>query len=132
MRTRQQNHAARSLAVTLADLPGVGAVHYPGLAEHPQHDLATKQLRQYGTVLAFEVGDRQRASDVVDRLQLARCATSLGGPETLVCHPATSTHAGLTPDEKLGAGVTDGLLRVSVGLEDPADIVADFEHALAG
>ena len=131
VRTRQQNHAARSLAVTLADLPGVLAVHYPGLAEHPQHDLATKQLRQYGTVLAFEVDDRQRASDVVDRLRLARCATSLGGPETLVCHPATSTHTSLTPEEKLEAGVTDGLLRVSVGLEDPADIVADFEQALA-
>ncbi len=131
VRTRHQNETARSLAITLADHPAVVAVHYPGLSEHPQHDLATKQLRQYGTVLSFEVADRNTASAVLDRLRLARVATSLGGPETLVCHPATSTHASLTPDEKLAAGVSDGLLRVSAGLENSGDIVADFEQALA-
>ena len=130
VRTRQQNETARSLAITLADHPEVVAVHYPGLSEHPQHALATRQLRQYGTVLSFEVADRDTASSVLGRLRVARVATSLGGPETIVCHPATSTHASLTPDEKLAAGVSDGLLRVSVGLEDGGDIVADFEHAL--
>jgi len=130
VRTRQQNETARSLAITLADHPEVVAVHYPGLSEHPQHALATRQLRQYGTVLSFEVADRDTASAVLGRLRVARVATSLGGPETIVCHPATSTHASLTPDEKLAAGVSDGLLRVSVGLEDGGDIVADFEHAL--
>ncbi len=130
VRTRQQNETARSLAITLADHPEVAAVHYPGLSEHPQHALATKQLRQYGTVLSFEVADRDTASALLGRLRVARVATSLGGPETIVCHPATSTHASLTPDEKLASGVTDGLLRVSVGLEDAADIVADFERAL--
>ena len=114
----------------LADHPGVRAVHYPGLSEHPQHDLATKQLRQYGTVLAFEVGDRAAACTFLDRLEVARVATSLGGPETLVCHPATSTHASLTPPEQEATGVTEGLLRVSVGLEDVADVLADFERAL--
>jgi cystathionine beta-lyase/cystathionine gamma-synthase len=130
VRTRQQNATARSLAITLADHPEVRAVHYPGLSEHPQHALATRQLRQYGTVLSFEVADRDTASAMLERLQTARVATSLGGPETIVCHPSTSTHASLTPDEKLAAGVSEGLLRVSVGLEDPADVVADFERAL--
>ncbi len=130
VRTRQQNETARSLAITLADHPEVVAVHYPGLSEHPQHALATKQLRQYGTVLSFEVADRDTASALLGRLRVARVATSLGGPETIVCHPSTSTHASLTPDEKLAAGVSDGLLRVSIGLEDTGDIVADFEQAL--
>jgi len=130
VRTRQQNETARSLAITLADHPEVVAVHYPGLSEHPQHALATRQLRQYGTVLSFEVADRETAAAVLGRLRVARVATSLGGPETIVCHPATSTHASLTPDEKLATGVSEGLLRVSVGLEDGGDIVADFEHAL--
>ncbi len=131
VRTRQQNETARSLAVTLVDHPAVVAVHYPGLSEHPQHDLATKQLRQYGTVLSFEVADRDAAARFLDSLQIARVATSLGGPETIVCHPATSTHASLTPDEQARTGVTAGLLRVSVGLEDGGDIVADFERALS-
>ena len=130
VRTRQQNETARSLAITLADHPEVVAVHYPGLSEHPQHALATRQLRQYGTVLSFEVADRETASAVLGRFRVARVATSLGGPETIVCHPATSTHASLTSDEKLATGVSEGLLRVSVGLEDGGDIVADFELAL--
>ncbi|HSM67332.1 MAG TPA: PLP-dependent aspartate aminotransferase family protein [Ilumatobacteraceae bacterium] len=130
VRTKHQNETARSLAVALADHPEVRAVHYPGLSEHPQHELAGKQLRQYGTVLSFEVADRDVAGGVLDRLRVARVATSLGGPETLVCHPATSTHAGLTPEEQASTGVTDGLLRVSVGLEDGADVIADLEAAL--
>jgi cystathionine beta-lyase/cystathionine gamma-synthase len=130
VRTKHQNETARSLAVALADHPEVRAVHYPGLSEHPQHELAGKQLRQYGTVLSFEVADRDVAAGVLDRLRVARVATSLGGPETLVCHPATSTHAGLTPEEQASTGVTDGLLRVSVGLEDGADVIADLEAAL--
>ncbi len=130
VRTRQQNDTARSLAISLADHPAVRAVHYPGLSEHPQHDLATKQLRQYGTVISFEVADRASAASFLDRLRVARVATSLGGPETIVCHPATSTHVGLTADEQAAVGVTDGLLRVSVGLEDTGDIIADIERAL--
>ena len=130
VRTRQQNETARSLAVTLADHPEVRAVHYPGLSDHPQHGLATKQLRKYGTVLSFEVAGRDEAAAFLDRLGIARIATSLGGPETLVCHPATSTHASLTDDEKDAAGVNEGLLRVSIGLEDCADLIADFDQAL--
>jgi cystathionine beta-lyase/cystathionine gamma-synthase len=130
VRMRHQNAAARSLAVMLADHPQVGAVHYPGLVEHPQHDLATKQLDQYGTVLSFEVADRDAAARFLDALQVARVATSLGGPETLVCHPSSSTHASLTLDEQREAGVTESLLRVSLGLEDIGDVLTDFEQAL--
>ncbi|MDX2378302.1 MAG: PLP-dependent aspartate aminotransferase family protein [Acidimicrobiia bacterium] len=131
VRTRHQNAAARSLAVMLADHPTVSAIHYPGLSEHPQHELAGAQLGQYGTVLSFEVADRAAAARFLDRIELARVATSLGGPETLVCHPATSTHAGLTPAEQCATGVTAGLLRVSLGLEEVADVLADFEQALS-
>lgn len=130
VRTRQQNESARSLTVTLADHPEIRAIHYPGLSDHPQHSLASAQLRQYGTVFSIEVADRATAAAFLDRLRIARVATSLGGPETIVCHPATSTHASLTPDERTACGVTDGLLRVSVGLEDVGDLVADFEQAL--
>jgi cystathionine beta-lyase/cystathionine gamma-synthase len=130
VRTRHQNATARSLAVALADHPEVRAVHYPGLSEHPQHELAGRQLRQYGTVLSFEVADRATAAALLSRLRVARVATSLGGPETLLCHPATSTHASLTPDEQAASGITDGLLRVSVGLEDGGDVIADIEQAL--
>src|SRR6056297_3098179 len=131
VRTRHQNATARSLSVALADHPAVTAVHYPGLSEHPQHDLASRQLRQYGTVLSFELADRDTAARFLSRLRVARVATSLGGPETLVCHPATSTHASLTEVEKTELGVTEGLVRMSVGLEDSADLLHDIEHALA-
>ncbi len=131
VRTRHQNASARSLAVMLADHPAVSAVHYPGLAEHPQHQLASRQLQQYGTVLSFDVADRDAAALVLDRLHLARIATSLGGPETIVSHSATSTHVGLTPDERCAAGITDGMIRVSLGLEDIADVLDDFERALS-
>jgi cystathionine beta-lyase/cystathionine gamma-synthase len=131
VRTKHQNASARSLSVMLSDHPAVSAVHYPGLAEHPQHEMAGEQLRQYGTVLSFEVADRAAAARFLDRIEIARVATSLGGPETLVCHPATSTHASLTHAEQCAAGVNAGLLRVSLGLEEAADVLDDFEQALA-
>jgi cystathionine beta-lyase/cystathionine gamma-synthase len=83
-------------------------------------------------VLAFDLaGGRETVRTLLDRIQLARRATSLGGPETLVCHPMTTTHASLTADEQADTGVTEGLVRVSLGLEDPGDIIADFSRALA-
>lgn len=130
VRTRQQNESARSIAVMLADHPAVSAVHYPGLSEHPQHELASRQLLQYGTVLSFDVADRDAAVRFLDAVEVARCATSLGGPETLVCHPATSTHASLTPDEQAATGVTDTLIRMSVGLEETVDLLDDIDQAL--
>lgn len=131
VRTRQQNESARSIAVMLADHPAVVATHYPGLSEHPQHELASRQLLQYGSVLAFDVGSRDAASALLDRVTLCRVATSLGGPESLICNPATSTHASLTPDEQIATGVTPGLMRLSVGLEETVDLLADLDQALS-
>jgi cystathionine beta-lyase/cystathionine gamma-synthase len=131
VRTSHQSAAAQFLAESLLQHPAVAAVHYPGLPSHPQHELAVRQMRYPGTVLAIElVGGRQAATDVLAALRLARVATSLGGPETLVCNPATSTHASLTPDEAAQIGVTPGLMRISVGLEDPADVLDDLVRAL--
>jgi cystathionine beta-lyase/cystathionine gamma-synthase len=119
------------VAEWLSEHPAVGAVHYPGLAIHPQHDLAKRQMRQFGTVLAFDLaGGTDAVRRLIDRIELARPATSLGGPETLLCHPRTTTHAGLTPDEQAACGVTDGLVRLTVGLEDAGDLVADLTQAL--
>ena len=131
VRTRQQNESARSIAVMLADHDAVHTTHYPGLSEHPQHAIAARQLLQYGTVLAFDVGSREAATAFLDRVALCRVATSLGGPETLVCHPASSTHVSLTPDEQSATGVTPGLIRLSVGLEETVDLLADLDQALA-
>jgi cystathionine beta-lyase/cystathionine gamma-synthase len=131
VRTAHQSASAQRMAEWLSEHPAVTAVHYPGLAGHPQHDLAKRQMRQFGTVLAVELaGGRGAAAQVLERIELIRCATSLGGPETLICHPMTTTHASLTPDEQAESGVTPGLMRVSVGLEDADDLVADLTRAL--
>jgi cystathionine beta-lyase/cystathionine gamma-synthase len=131
VRTTHQAASALHIAEVLADEPAVAAVHYPGLVTHPQYDLAKRQMRHGGTVLAIElVGGRDAAAHFLDSLRLARIATSLGGPETLVCHPATSTHASLTVEEAEAMGVSEGLLRISVGLEDTADLVTDLTNAL--
>lgn len=131
VRTAHQAASALHIAEALVDEPAVAAVHYPGLPSHPQFDLAKRQMRNGGTVLAIELtGGRDAAAHFLDSLQLARVATSLGGPETLVCHPMTSTHASLTPAEAAATGVSEGLLRISVGLEDTADLVTDLTNAL--
>lgn len=131
VRVDRQSETALRLADRLSDHPRVERVFHPGLASHPQHDLAKRQMANFGTMVAFEVsGGTLAVADLLAALEVARCATSLGGPETLVCHPMTTTHASLTPDDQAAIGVTDGLVRVSIGLEDPDDIVDDFVHAL--
>jgi cystathionine beta-lyase/cystathionine gamma-synthase len=131
VRTTHQAASALRLAEVLAEEPAVAAVHYPGLVTHPQFDLAKRQMRHGGSVMAIELaGGRDAAEHFLASLRLARVATSLGGPETLVCHPETTTHASLTPAEAAATGVTAGLLRISVGLEDTADLVSDLTNAL--
>ena len=133
VRTSHQAESALYLAESLAEHPSVAAVHYPGLPSHPQFELAKRQMRYGGTVIAIELGGgREAACQLLDSVRLVRVATSLGGPETLVCHPATSTHASLTPAEAEQIGVTPGLMRVSVGLEDPTDLLRDLVQALDG
>jgi cystathionine beta-lyase/cystathionine gamma-synthase len=131
VRTVQQSDTALFLAESLSDHPAIAAVHYPGLASHPQFDLAKRQMRHGGTMVAIELAGGQAAVErFLTDVELLRVATSLGGPETLVCHPATTTHASLTPEEAVAVGVSAGLLRVSVGLEDPADLLRDIVRAL--
>ena len=131
VRTNQQAATALALAEALSEHPAVTSVHYPGLTSHPQFDLAKRQMRNGGTVLALDLaGGRDAAASFLSSVRLARVATSLGGPETLVCHPATTTHASLTKQEAEATGVTPGLLRMSVGLEDCYDLLADISAAL--
>ncbi len=132
VRLRQQCTTAQRLAEFLSEHPAVSATHYPGLPEHPQHDLAKRQMREFGSMLAFELGGgRDAVAELFTRMRVGRCATSLGGPETLLTHPATTTAVSLTAAEQAEAGVTDGLVRVSVGLEDADDLLADLTASLA-
>ena len=131
VRLAHQCSSALSIATALSQHPRVSAVHYPGLATHPQHALAVRQMRQFGSLLSFEIsGGKDAARKVVDGVRLVRPAVSLGGPETLICHPASSTHVGMPLDAQIESGITDGMLRVSVGLESTVDIVADLQQAL--
>ncbi len=132
VRIAHQAASAQRIGEWLEEHPAVASVHYPGLPSHPQHDLAKRQMQQFGTVLAFDLaGGREAAKRLIDGVELVRPATSLGGPETLVCHPMTTTHASLTPDEQADCGVTEGLIRLTVGLEDPGDLIADLTRALS-
>jgi len=132
VRLAHQCSSAMKLATYLASHKAISAVHYPGLPTHPQHALAAKQMRQFGSLLSFDIaGGKDAARKVVDGLKLVRPAVSLGGPETLICHPASSTHVGVTPEDQVTAGITQGLLRVSVGLESTEDVIADFQQVLA-
>ena len=133
VRQERQCASAMTLAEWFAGTPGVSAVHYPGLASHPQHGLANKQMTNFGSMLAIELdGGAAACGKFLESLQLARPATSLGGPESLVCHPASSTHFGLDPESLASSAAADGLLRISVGLENAQDLIADFNRALPG
>ncbi len=132
VRFAQQCGSALMLARALSRHSSVTKVNYPGLENHPQHDLACRQMRAFGSVLSFEIeGGRLAATRLVERLRIVRPAVSLGGPETLVCHPATSTHVGVNPEAQRESGITESLIRVSVGLEATDDVIADFTTALA-
>lgn len=123
---------AETAAAHLSRQPALaGRVHYPGLSDHPQHALAARQMRRFGSLLCLELETRERAHRFIDALQLATITANLGDSRTLVTHPATTTHGRLTPEQRQAAGVTEGLVRLSIGLEDAADIVADLEQALA-
>jgi cystathionine beta-lyase/cystathionine gamma-synthase len=131
VRFERQCATATRLAQALQDHPAVTEVLHPTLPGHPQHELALRQFPAGGSVVAIELaGGTDAARQVLDSIRVARVATSLGGPDTLVCHPATTTHASLTPHEQARTGVTPGLLRVSVGLEHAEDVIADLQAAL--
>jgi cystathionine gamma-lyase/cystathionine beta-lyase/cystathionine gamma-lyase/homocysteine desulfhydrase len=130
---RMERHNSNGLAVArhLAGHPKVKKVHYPGLPSHPQHELAKKQMTGFGGMLAFETGSLENARTVLKSVRLCSLAESLGGVETLISHPATMTHASVPPEERQRLGITDGLVRISVGIEDVEDLLADLDQALA-
>ncbi len=130
---RMERHNANALAVArfLHGHRLVRRVHYPGLREHPQHRLARTQMRGFGGMISFDLGTPARARTFLRRVRLCALAESLGGVETLVSHPASMTHASVPPDLRRKIGVTDGLVRISVGIEDIDDILADLRQALS-
>ncbi|KAB2839260.1 MAG: methionine gamma-lyase, partial [Burkholderiales bacterium] len=131
---RMERHCANALGLAelLAAHPAVAAVHYPGLASFPQHDLARRQMKLPGGMIAFELqGGIEAGKRFIDALRLIICAVSLGDAETLVQHPASMTHSTYTEEERLAHGITPGLIRLSAGLEDLADLQADLAQALA-
>ena len=131
LRMRAHCAAAGELAAWLEEHPAVARVHYPGLSSHPQHALAGRQQSGYGGILSFEVrGGREAAWQVIDSTRLLSITANLGDAKTTITHPATTTHGRLTPEQRLDAGITDGLIRVAVGLEDPEDIRADLARGL--
>lgn len=132
LRVRQQNENAMRLATFLESHPGVERVNYPGLTSHLQYDRARTLFGGCGGVLSFEVPGGVTAADgVISRLKLPISAPSLGGVETLITRPATTSHSGVPPSERARIGISDRLIRVAVGIESPDDLCADFEQALA-
>jgi O-succinylhomoserine sulfhydrylase len=133
LRVKRQAATAKIIAEALEDHPGVERVWYPGLDSHPQADLARRQMRGGGTVVTFEVaGGTPAAFGVVNALRTIDISNNLGDAKSLVTHPATTTHRRLGADVRSGMGITDGVIRVSVGLEDPADLLDDLRRALSG
>ncbi len=132
VRYERQSATALTLARWLEQRPEVRWVRHPHLSSHPQYELARRQLHGGGTLVACDLrGGTEAAHRFASALRLCRLATSLGGPDTLVCHPATSTHASLSDTEQALVGITHGTVRISVGLEHPDDLLADLETALA-
>jgi len=131
IRMARHNENGLALARFLADHPKVRHVYYPGLPSHPQHALAARQMRGFGGMLSFELGSLEAARRVLDNVRLLALAESLGGVESLISHPATMTHASVPVDRRTALGISDGLVRISAGLEDIEDLREDLLQALA-
>jgi cystathionine beta-lyase/cystathionine gamma-synthase len=130
LRMEQHDKSGRAVAAFLEEHPKVQKVYYPGSASHPQHSLARRQQQGFGGMVAFDVGSLAAARTVLESVKLCTLAESLGGVETLISHPATMTHASVDEAKRLRLGITDGLVRISVGIEDTDDIIADLDQAL--
>jgi cystathionine gamma-lyase/cystathionine beta-lyase/cystathionine gamma-lyase/homocysteine desulfhydrase len=130
IRMERHNTNAMVIADYLASHPKVKQVHYPGLASHPQHELAKRQMNGFGGLVSFEMGSLERARTVLNSVTLMALAESLGGVETLISHPASMTHASVPPERRQAIGLTDDMIRVSVGIEDADDLKEDLEQAL--
>src|SRR5687768_13976694 len=130
LRMEQHDKSGRAVAAFLEEHPKVHKVYYPGSASHPQHALARRQQLGFGGMVAFDVGSLANARTVLESVKLCTLAESLGGVESLISHPATMTHASVEEAKRQRIGITDGLVRISVGIEDTDDIIADLDQAL--
>lgn len=130
LRMEQHDKSGRAVAAFLEEHPKVRKVYYTGSASHPQHALARRQQRGFGGMVSFDVGSLAAARTVLESVKLCTMAESLGGVETLISHPATMTHASVDEEKRQRLGITDGLVRISAGIEDTDDIIADLDQAL--
>ncbi|MBX3280548.1 MAG: PLP-dependent transferase [Acidobacteria bacterium] len=130
VRMERHEKNARCVAQFLTEHPKVRRVHYPGLPQHPQHERARDLFSGFGGMISFETGSLAAARALLDNVRLCALAESLGGVETLICHPASMTHASVPSEQRDRLGITDGLVRISVGIEDVEDIIADLDAAL--
>ena len=131
VRMERHDRSGRIVAERVAKNPKVRKTYYPGLPDHPQRALAEKQQKGFGSMIAFELGSFAAAKSFLDHLRLIALAESLGGVESLACHPATMTHASVPAETRHRLGITDGLVRISVGLEDVEDLLGEIEEGLA-
>ncbi len=129
VRMEAHNMNGRTIARYLSEKKQVEKIYYPGLPDHPQHALAKKQMSGFGALIAFDLGSIEAASKLLENVKLCSLGESLGGVETLISHPASMTHASVPKDQRDLLGITDGLVRISVGIEDTEDLMADLEHA---
>ncbi len=132
LRMRQHDANGKQIAEWLAKRVGDDRVFYPGLTSHPQHALAKRQMSGFGGVMSVECGAREKAGIVLGRVRVFSLAESLGGVESLISHPASMTHASVEPERRKVLGVTEGLIRLSCGVEDVEDLLEDLEQAFAG
>jgi cystathionine beta-lyase/cystathionine gamma-synthase len=130
VRMRQHEESGRKVAAYLAGHKKISKVFYPGLPSHPQHELAKKQMSGFGALISFETGSLENANAMLKRVKVCTLGESLGGVETLISHPATMTHAAIGAEARAKLGITDGLVRISVGIEDVDDLLADLDQAL--
>ena len=130
VRMAQHNANGMAIAEFLAGHPKIPAVLYPGLPSHPQHALARKQMKGFGGMVSFDAGSYENARRILNRVRLMSLAESLGGVETLISHPASMTHASVPAERRAAMGLTDSLIRISVGIEDPEDLIDDLRQAI--
>jgi cystathionine gamma-lyase len=130
LRMPRHDENGRRIATWLSERLGEDKVIYPGLASHPQHALAKKQMSGFGGMISVEMGTKERANTFLSRCRLFSLAESLGGVESLISHPASMTHASVDPARRAQLGITEGLVRLSCGVEDVEDLLGDLEQAL--
>jgi cystathionine beta-lyase/cystathionine gamma-synthase len=130
LRMERHESNGRAVARFLSERPDVLRVYYPGLPDHPGREIQERQASGYGAMVSFELGSFERARRFLEALEVFSLAESLGGVESLACHPATMTHASIPAERRQKLGITDGLVRLSVGIEEPEDLLADLEQAL--